>query len=95
MAFNQDCPALARFPSPSADPQILRRHFSAIFLHFITYFGAFVQIAEAGPLHGRDVDEHIIAPAVRLNKTKTLGRVEPLHRTCRHARSPVAKQCPA
>jgi hypothetical protein len=34
------------------------------------------------------VNEHILATAARLNKAITLGRVEPLHRTCSHVYFP-------
>jgi len=34
------------------------------------------------------MDEHVFAASVGLNKSITLGRVEPLHRTYRHLRSP-------
>jgi hypothetical protein len=32
--------------------------------------------------------EYVFAAVVRLNKSEALGRVEPLHSTCRHVRTP-------
>src|SRR4051794_33716338 len=34
------------------------------------------------------MDKHVLAAAVRLNKSIALRRIEPLHCTCRHVRSP-------
>src|SRR5580698_2003820 len=43
-----------------------------------------MQRAEIGAFHGRDVNEHIVAAAVRLNEAKTLLAVEPLHGSNSH-----------
>jgi hypothetical protein len=43
-----------------------------------------VETAEAGSFDCRDVDKHIFAAALRLNKPVPLLRVEPLHGTFRH-----------
>src|SRR6185503_18563242 len=45
--------------------------------------------AETCSLDGRDMDEYVLAASVRLNKTITLRRVEPLHCTCRHVHLPI------
>ena len=49
---------------------------------------AFVECAQSGALHGGDVNEHILATALRLDKAVTLGRVEPLHCPARHVALP-------
>ena len=43
---------------------------------------------EAGSFNGRDVHKYVLAAVVGLNESKSLGRVEPLHSTCRHVRTP-------
>jgi hypothetical protein len=48
---------------------------------------SFIETAEAGSLDCRDVDKHILAAALRLNKSIPLLRVEPLHSAFRHIRS--------
>jgi hypothetical protein len=54
--------------------------------------GALVKAAQAGSFHGRNVHEDILAGFVWLYKSIALGRVEPLHSTCRHVRTPLFKQ---
>jgi hypothetical protein len=44
----------------------------------------FVQGLHAGTLHGRDVNEHILAAVIRLNETKAFLGVEPLHGSSAH-----------
>jgi hypothetical protein len=46
---------------------------------------AFVERAQPGPLDRGDVNEHILAAALRLDKAVTFGRVEPLHSACSHS----------
>jgi hypothetical protein len=38
----------------------------------------------AAALHRRDVNEDVLATALRLDEAVTLGGVEPFHGTCRH-----------
>jgi hypothetical protein len=45
---------------------------------------AFVQVADARALDGRDVYEHIFRPVLWLNKAVPLLGIEPLHRSDRH-----------
>ena len=49
---------------------------------------AFVERAQSGALDGLDVNEHILATALRLDEAIALGRVEPLHSACSHYQSP-------
>src|SRR3984957_10269973 len=44
----------------------------------------FIEPAEAGALHRRNVYEHVLAAALRLDEAVTLGRIEPFHGTCSH-----------
>jgi len=47
--------------------------------------GAFAQIAQARPLDGRDMDEHVLpATAIGLDETVTLGRIDPPYRSAWH-----------
>ena len=46
------------------------------------------QRVDAGALDVGDVDEHVLRAVIRLNETKTLGRVEPLHCSSCHISSP-------
>ena len=43
-----------------------------------------IETAEAGSFDRGDVDEHIFAATLRLNKSISLLRIEPLHGTFRH-----------
>src|SRR6202035_5775572 len=72
-----------------ADSEIFRGCFSAVFLLFIAHLGTFIEGAQAGFFDGRNVHEHILAAAVGLNESKTFGRIKPLHRPCRHVRTPI------
>ena len=42
--------------------------------------------AQSRFLNSRNVHEDVFAAVVRLDKSVTLGRVEPFHYTCRHVR---------
>src|SRR6516162_2095311 len=46
--------------------------------------GTFRERRKASPLDRRDMDEHILAAVIRLNKTIAFRGVEPLHRTHCH-----------
>jgi len=89
------CERRARRP-PShvdlADPQIFRGHLAAVFLLFITDLGTFIKGAQTGPFHCRDVHENIFAAVGGLNKSISLGRVEPLHSPYSHCRYPPKKE---
>src|SRR5580658_3361312 len=45
---------------------------------------AFTQLAQSGALDSADVDEHILAAALGLDKSITLLRVEPFHCSVAH-----------
>src|SRR5436190_20422704 len=47
--------------------------------HLVAELLALDDVAHAGALYGRDVDENVGGAVVRLNKTKTFGGVEPFH----------------
>src|SRR6266704_641887 len=51
---------------------------------------AFTQCSKSGALYAADVHEHVVAPVVRLNEAKALGRVKPLHGS--HAHGVVPSQ---
>ena len=48
-------------------------------------------MAEAGPLNGRNVDEHILAATAArgLNESVSFGRIEPLDSTSSYFKSPM------
>src|SRR5271154_7459982 len=46
--------------------------------------GVIRQAVETGLLDRRDMDEHVLAAAVRLNEAVTLLPIEPLYRPARH-----------
>ena len=68
--------------------EIFRRFLAAICDDFVLNVLTFVERAQSGALDGGDVNEHILATALRLDKAITLGRVEPLHSACSHYQSP-------
>jgi len=72
----------------SANPEIFRGSFAAVFLLFVAHLGALIEVAQASSFHGRDVYKHVFSAGIGLNKSKSFGRVEPLHSTCRHVRTP-------
>src|SRR5262249_799027 len=49
---------------------------------------AFVQVADAGALDGRDVYEHIFCSILRLNEAVAFLGIEPLHGSDRHFHLP-------
>jgi len=46
----------------------------------------FGQRRKARFFNGRDIDEHVLGAPIRLDKTVTLGRIEPLNRSTWHCR---------
>src|SRR5208282_3076822 len=71
--------------------QISRRGFALLALFELEAdLLAFVERADAGFLHGGDVDEHVLAAAFGLNEAVSLLRVEPLDRTHRHGNLRIA-----
>ena len=72
----------------SADPQIVGRRFAIPTRdQFVTDLGSFNEPGIARLFDRRDVDEHIGPAALRLDKSVSLGRVEPLNRTQSHLRT--------
>src|SRR5258707_12764870 len=93
--FNASCnPASTIAHSWLADSKIFRGGLAPVFLLFVAHLGTLIEGVQAGPLYSRDMDEYILAAAVGLNKSKSLCRVEPLHSTSRHIRSPYCLTWP-
>jgi hypothetical protein len=72
----------------SFDLEIHRRCFSAVLFDLILDLLPLVERAQSSTFDCRDVDKHVSAAALRLNKSIALSRIEPLHRAARHCRSP-------
>src|SRR6266498_5576845 len=72
----------------SLDLEIHRRCFSAVLFDLILDLLPFIERAQSSALDCGDVDEHVFAARLRLNKSIALSRIEPLHRAARHCRSP-------
>src|ERR1044072_97582 len=68
----------------SGDLQILSRRLAAIAHELEVDPLAFIQRAQPGALHCRDVHEHVLAAVGRLDEAVTFGRVEPLHSSASH-----------
>ena len=84
-----DSNARRREPAvPLLHLQIFRALFAFVRDHVITDLVAFAEVIQAGLFNSRDVHENILAAAVGLNKAISLSRIEPLHSTCRHGRTP-------
>jgi len=49
-----------------------------------TRFAAFIERAQSSALDRGDVDEHVFAASLRLDKSIALGWIEPLHGAARH-----------
>src|SRR5215470_6918655 len=68
----------------SLDLEIHRRCFPAVLFHLILDLLPFIERAQSSLLDRGDMDEHVFAACLRLDKSITLGRIEPLHGTTRH-----------
>src|SRR5262245_21471222 len=64
--------------------EVLRRFLSTVADQFILHCLSLVEGAQPGSLHGRNVNKHVLAAALRLNESIALGRVEPLHSSGSH-----------
>src|ERR1700692_2733657 len=64
--------------------EVLRRGLPLVCNLFVLDLLALVEGRQTGPLYCRDMDENVLAAALRLNEPITFGRVEPLHDTGRH-----------
>jgi hypothetical protein len=69
--------------------KVFRRFLAAVRDNIKRDLGALTQIAHPRLLNGRDMDEHVLAASVRLDKAVTLGRIKPLHCSSRHVLSPL------
>jgi hypothetical protein len=74
---------------PLLDLEIASGLLAAISDHFVIDLLAFIERAQPGSLYGGDMHEHVFASVLRLNKTKSLIRIEPLHCTACHKHSPL------
>ena len=61
-----------------------RRCFPAVLFDLILEVLPFIERAQSSALDRRDVDEYVFAACLRLNKSVTLRRIEPLHGAARH-----------
>src|SRR5215813_9037065 len=64
--------------------QIASRGLAPFLLNLVADRLALVEGADAGTFHRADMDEHVLAPVIRLNETEALLRIEPLHFSRRH-----------
>src|SRR3954449_4237682 len=71
----------------SGQRQVFRAYLAAhlVFLEFVRNLLAFSQPTKTGALDGADVNEHILAAIARLNESKALLTVEPLHCSGSHS----------
>src|SRR4029077_12620197 len=79
--------ARERRPAPkesALNPQMLCRCFTPVRDFLVFNDLSFIEPAETGSLDCRDVDKHILAAALRLNKSAPFLRIEPLHGAFRH-----------
>jgi len=68
----------------SANLEVLCRLLAPVRHHFVLDVLTFIERAQAGALHCRNVNEHVARAVVRLNEAVTLGRVEPLDFSASH-----------
>src|SRR5205814_6114193 len=73
-------------PAPSTDLQVLGRFLASVGDDFIMNRLAFVEGAQTSTLNRGNMDEHVLAAALRLNETIAFRWIEPLHRSCSHCR---------
>src|SRR6266446_9685999 len=64
--------------------QVLGRGLAAIADDLVFDLLAFIERPDPGALYGRNVNEHVLTTALRLDKAVALGCIEPLHGTGRH-----------
>src|SRR5579871_3726835 len=79
-------PGFRQVDTPLPHLEVLGGRFSPIADDFIFDVLTFIEGIEAGPLHRRDVYEHILPAALRLDKAIAFGWIEPFHRSSRHYR---------
>jgi len=71
-------------PTPSLDFEIFCRRFAAITDDFELDLLTFIEGREAGSLHRRDMNEHVLSAPLRLDEAVAFGGVEPLYISYRH-----------
>ena len=54
-----------------------------------------IKVAQPGSLDSRDVDEHVLAAFLALNRSVAFFRIEPLHGAFRHNRFYCSASCSA
>jgi hypothetical protein len=83
-----------RCPSPirPLGLQIGRGILAALVHHLVGDLLAFIEAAQARALDGADVDEDVLAAAIGLNETETLGGVEPFDGACSNDRILTSKR---
>jgi hypothetical protein len=75
-----------RHSDRSADLEVLGRFLAPIAHDFILNDLPLVEGTQSGALDRGNVDEHVLAAALRLNESVPFGRIEPLHRSFSHLR---------
>src|SRR5262249_16934165 len=68
----------------SLDLEIHRRCFPAVLFDLILKVLPFIERAQSNALDRGDVDDHVFAASLRLDKSIALGWIEPLHGAARH-----------
>src|SRR6516162_3473129 len=71
-------------PTPSLDFEIFCRRFAPIIDDFELDLLTFIEGREAGSLHRRDMNEHVLSAPLRLDEAVAFGGVEPLYVSCCH-----------
>src|SRR5947209_11962863 len=75
--------------------QVFRRGSATVCNQFVLNRLALVKCAQAGTLDGRNVNEHILVAARRLDEPVALGRIEPLDGALLHRLPPESFQMSA
>src|SRR6185295_11372002 len=70
------------------DLEILRRGLAPVADELVLHDLTFVERAQTGTLHGRDMDEYVLVSSRRPDEPIALGRVEPFDGAFLHGRSP-------
>jgi hypothetical protein len=76
--------AIARNSGRLLNLEIHRRCFPAVLFDLILDLLPFIERAQSSALDRGDVDEHVFAASLRLDKSIALGWIEPLHGAARH-----------
>jgi hypothetical protein len=76
-----------------SDLQILRRFLALVGNNIVFDVCALIKRTQSSALNSRDMHEHVLATALRLDEPIAFGWVEPFHSACSHVASPFAKFC--